>query len=135
MRLFRTMVKVSLLFIPLVACSQDVETQSALSASAETGKRMFLFCQSCHSVNEGGANKVGPNLYDVFGKPAAQKEGYTYSKALTAADITWTAEVLDKWIESPGVVVPGTSMIFAGIQNPQQRADLIAYLQESAPSD
>ena len=135
MRLFRTMVKVSLLLVPLVACSQDVETKSALSASAETGKRMFLFCQSCHSVNEGGANKVGPNLYDVFGKPAAQKEGYTYSKALSAADITWTAEVLDKWIESPGVVVPGTSMIFAGIQNPQQRADLIAYLQALAPSD
>jgi cytochrome c len=136
----------------ITGCAQDSEPQVSAgatdesaaannSASAEAssivgdaaaGKRVYIFCQSCHSINEGGANKVGPNLYGVFGRQAAKGKGFVYSDALNSADITWTAATLDQWLERPGALVPGTTMVFAGINKPQQRADLIAYLESAS---
>jgi cytochrome c len=119
--------------------SQDGGTIVAVEGStivgdAAVGKRVYIFCQSCHSINEGGSNKVGPNLYGVFGRQAAQAKGFVYSDALSSANITWTADVLDQWLTRPAALVPGTTMVFAGINKPQQRADLIAYLQEAGGS-
>jgi cytochrome c len=107
---------------------------SVIVGDAAVGKRVYIFCQSCHSINEGGSNKVGPNLYGVFGQQAAQAKGFVYSDALSSANITWTADVLDQWLTRPAALVPGTTMVFAGINKPQQRADLIAYLQEAGGS-
>jgi cytochrome c len=101
-----------------------------LVGDPESGKRFYIFCQACHSINEGGMNKVGPNLYGVFDKPAGQVEGFVYSEALTAAGINWDKATLDRWITRPSETVPGTTMVFAGINDPQQRADLIAYLKQ-----
>jgi cytochrome c2 len=102
------------------------------SGDPEAGKRIYIFCQSCHTINEGGANKVGPNLYGIVGATAAQVDGFVYSEALTGANITWTPEALDEWIAAPSQMVAGTTMIFAGIRDPQQRADLIAYLESAS---
>lgn len=120
----------------IAGCAQDpVSAQDGpIVGDAAAGQRIYIFCQSCHSINEGGSNKVGPNLYGIFGQPAAQAEGFIYSDALSSANITWTADVLDQWITRPAALVPGTTMVFAGVNNPQQRADLIAYLQEAGGS-
>ena len=101
------------------------------AADPEEGKRFYIFCQACHSLNEGGMNKVGPNLYGVAGSPAAQVEGFVYSDALTNAGLTWDAATLDAWIERPAELVPGTTMVFAGIPDQEQRAALIAFLLQA----
>jgi cytochrome c len=124
----------------LIACAQEssdkesrpepIDLATAMAnADAETGGRLYLYCQSCHTLNEGGPNKIGPNLYGFYGSPAAQVEGFIYSAALSGAGIAWDAETLERWIANPSTAVPGTTMIFAGIRDQQQRADLIVYLQ------
>ena len=129
---------VSMMFLSLftAGCAQESSpaAEGPIVGDAAAGQRIYIFCQSCHSINEGGSNKVGPNLYGIFGRQGAQAEGYVYSDALNAANITWTADVLDQWITRPATLVPGTTMVFAGVNNPQQRADLIAYLQEAGGS-
>jgi cytochrome c len=106
---------------------------SALLANADAGqgKRQFIFCQACHTTNMGGAIKVGPNLSGIVGRAAGQAEGFVYSAALTDAGLTWDAAALDKWIENPAAMVPGTTMVFAGIRDAEQRANLVAYLIEA----
>jgi len=108
---------------------------AALTGDAEAGKRWYILCQSCHTVDAGGMNRVGPNLHGFLDRPAAQSDGFVYSAAFSEAGLTWTDEVLDQWITSPSRLVPGTTMIFAGIKDAQQRADLIAYLREVTAAD
>jgi cytochrome c len=112
----------------------DFETLMA-SADPEAGKRLFMYCQACHSLNEGGLNKVGPNLYGFYGRAAAEGEGFMYSAAMSGSGITWDAAALDNWLTSPSTAVSGTTMIFVGIKNPKQRADLIAYLQQATAAE
>jgi len=106
-------------------------TAADLTGNPEQGKRYYILCQSCHSLNEGGMNKVGPNLHGIFGSPAAQVPGFIYSDALTKAGLVWDEATLDAWIARPAELVPYTTMVFAGIPDPQQRADLIAFLKQS----
>ena len=115
--------------------TEDTAKGALIAGDAAAGQRIYIFCQSCHSINEGGANKIGPNLYGIFNQKAAQAEGFMYSAALSSADITWTADMLDQWVARPAALVPGTTMVFAGVNDPQQRADLIAYLQASGAVD
>jgi cytochrome c len=100
------------------------------AADAKMGQRQYIVCQACHSTEAGGPNKVGPNLHGVIGRAAAQADGFVYSAALTDAGIVWDAASLNEWIASPATLVPGTTMVFAGIRDPEQRANLIAYLQQ-----
>jgi cytochrome c len=139
-RLICILIPVSFLF----ACAQENSSSAeavAESAAAdaaptvgdpETGKRFYIFCQACHTINAGGINKVGPNLHGIMGSTAAQAEGFIYSDALAAADITWDEATIDRWITRPSATVPGTTMVFAGINDPQQRLDLIAYLKQAS---
>ena len=103
-----------------------------LTGDPEQGKRYYIYCQACHTLNEGGMNKVGPNLYGIYGAEAAQVEGFVYSDALTGSGLVWDEATLDAWIARPAELVPGTTMVFAGITDPQQRADLVAYLRQLA---
>jgi len=93
------------------------------------GKRMFLRCKSCHTVDEGGRNGTGPNLYKIFNAEAAQKEGFKYSKAMQASAVVWDDAAMDLWIEKPRELVPGTSMAFVGLKKPEDREALIKYLK------
>ena len=99
------------------------------TADIAHGKTVFLICKSCHTTMSGGANMTGPNLYGVFGRKAAATAGFAYSDGLKASGITWDAAQIDSWITNPRALVPTTKMSFAGVKDPKDRADLIAYLK------
>lgn len=102
-------------------------TLAQFTGDAAAGQRVFVQCQTCHSV-EAGQNRIGPSLHGVVGHRAGTVAGYTYSPANRDSGITWSAEKLFQYLENPQRVVPGTKMAFAGIADPQRRADLIAWL-------
>ncbi|MDQ8030169.1 MAG: cytochrome c family protein [Brevundimonas sp.] len=99
------------------------------SGDLESGRRVFARCRSCHTVAEGGANLTGPNLYGVFGRQAGGVEGYNYSSAVKSAGFVWDAGKLDHWLENPHTFLKGTKMSFAGLDNPVDRRDVIAWLK------
>jgi len=97
-------------------------------ADVAKGADVFKQCTACHTINQGGASGIGPNLYASVGKPHGHVPGFAYSDALKSVPGNWTFEALDAWLTSPRKYAPGTKMTFAGIANPQDRANLIAYL-------
>ncbi|MEJ0027946.1 MAG: c-type cytochrome [Rhizomicrobium sp.] len=105
-----------------------VATSPAVAADADNGKAIFGRCAICHTVAKGGGNGLGPNLFGVVGRKAASLPNFSYSSALRGAGITWTDAKLTAWIASPAKLVPGTRMVFGGISNPAQVADVVAYL-------
>ncbi len=99
---------------------------AAMSADAEAGKTVFNKCKACHQVDKNG---VGPHLGGVVGRKAASVADYNYSDALKKSGITWDEAALDKWLQGPAKDVPGTKMIFAGVKDEGDRANLIEYLK------
>jgi cytochrome c len=104
---------------------------NALVASADPnrGQSLYLQCRACHSLEQGGVNKVGPNLHGMFGSKAGFAEGFVYSDAIRGADVVWTPETLNEWLERPSQFLPGNRMIFVGIRRPEDRAAIIAFLE------
>jgi cytochrome c len=104
------------------------------SADVTKGQAAAKKCASCHTFEEGGANKVGPNLHGVVGRPLASHGGFNYSGALKGKGGEWNYEALNAFIQNPKQAVPGTIMAFAGIAQARERADLIAYLKSVSPA-
>jgi len=98
------------------------------TGNAADGRRVFQQCMACH-VLEDGVNRVGPSLYGVIGREAGSVEGFRYSQSNSSSDVVWTEEVLFEYLENPRQFLPGTIMAFAGLRDPQQRADVIAYIK------
>ncbi|GAM99178.1 cytochrome c2 [alpha proteobacterium U9-1i] len=152
------LIAVSVLALTLAACGQPASTPSTPTAEApapaapagptpeeiqtalaalpapynaadyEAGRRVFAQCRSCHTIDEGAGNRVGPNLHHVFNREIGTVEGFNYSEAVQAANFTWDAAQLDQWLANPQTFLPGNRMAFAGVRNETQRRDLIAYL-------
>lgn len=99
-----------------------------LTGDAAAGETVFAQCRTCHLVEE-GKNGVGPSLYGIVGREAGSIEGFNYSDANANSGVTWTPEVLFEYLEAPREFMPGTRMAFPGLSDPQDRADVIAYLQ------
>ena len=99
------------------------------TADVAKGAEVFKKCAACHTVNQGGTNGVGPNLYATLGEAIAQgKGGYAFSDALKSVGGKWNFDNMNAWLTSPRKFAPGTKMTFAGLSNPQDRANVIAYL-------
>lgn len=99
---------------------------------AGSGQDLFRACTACHEVGVGAKNRVGPVLNDIVGRRAASRDGFSYSRGMREASsegLVWSAATLDGYIENPRGYVRGTRMAFAGIQDPQLRQDLIAFLK------
>lgn len=98
------------------------------TADVAKGEAAFKKCAACHTIAQGGANGIGPNLWASMGKPHGHVPGFSYSDALKSIPGNWDFEGMDKWLANPKKYAPGTKMTFAGLSNPEERANLIAYL-------
>ena len=107
------------------------------SASFEKGKKLFKKCSACHSYEKGGANKVGPNLWNIINRPKASIQDFTYSKALAEFSGNWGYEELNQFLFKPKEYIQGTKMNFSGLNKEKDRADLLLFLREQAdiPAD
>lgn len=102
---------------------------AAHAADVAAGKQVFQQqCSICHS-DKPGVNKIGPSLFGVVGRKTGSEPGYDYSVANKNSNITWTPEVLDKYINHPQKIVPGTKMPYGGLHNATKRQNLIGFLE------
>lgn len=114
------------------APAEDTVEQVA-AGDAEAGRKVFNQCKACHTV-EPGKNRVGPHLHGVVGRAAGAVEGFKYSKAMLESGITWTPEQLDKYLADPKGFIPGNKMAFAGLKAAEDRANVIAFMQQQSES-
>lgn len=123
--------------IPAAATRPSASAQALLAqlppayahADLYNGELHFHLCLSCHTVDKGGPDMTGPNLYGVFGRKVASHTDFGYSAALRAKTWTWDVDHLDLWLKDPRSYVPGTNMTFYGLRDDQDRRDTIAYLK------
>jgi cytochrome c len=104
------------------------------SANAARGEQVFKKCTACHNADKGGPNALGPNLWNTLGAPIGQGRGFAFSEALSSKGGSWTWDTQSEWLKSPKAFAPGTKMTFAGLSNPQDRADVILFLNQHSDS-
>ena len=104
------------------------------STNAADGAKIFKKCAACHSIAQGGSNKIGPALWGVLGRNAGTVPDYKYSKAMTAYAKPWSFEEMDGFLLKPKEWVKGTKMAFAGLKNAKDRAAVILYMNENTES-
>jgi cytochrome c len=110
---------------------QPIETLLA-KASVEKGQTAAKQCQACHTFEKGGPNRVGPNLWGILNRAKASESGFNYSAGMKGKGGNWSFDELNKFLANPRQYVPGTTMTFAGLSRPEQRADVINYLRTLA---
>jgi cytochrome c len=102
--------------------------QSGLKGDPKNGEQVYARCMACHSLTE---NRIGPSHCGVFGRRAGTVAGFDYSPAMRRAKIVWSEKTLDRFLTDPMKYVPGTAMVFAGVPDGKERADVIAWLKEA----
>ena len=117
--------------IPFPTVAQEVMTEEQL---LKRGKRVFVLCRSCHTLEVDGRHKVGPNLNGMFGSGAGSKEGFRYSDVVKESGIVWTADNLEEWLVKPKNFLPGNKMAFAGVRKESDRKALITFLKRETAS-
>ena len=115
--------------------SQDWDIMALFaSVSSADGAKVFKKCAACHSISEGGANKIGPALWGVLGRQAGSVSGYKYSKAMAAHGKIWSFEEMNGFLIKPKDWIKGTKMSFAGLKNSTDIAAVILYMNENTDS-
>ena len=110
------------------AVASDADAQ--VQGDATRGQKRFEECAACHAVDKSAADSVGPSLFGMFGRSAGALSDFRYSPAMRRSGIQWTPQALDTFLADPQAAVPANRMPYAGMPNPADRADLIAYLQQ-----
>ena len=115
--------------------AENLESENILelfaSTSAADGAKVFKKCAACHSISEGGSNKIGPALWGVLGRKAGSISDYKYSKAMAAYEKPWSFEEMNGFLIKPKDWIKGTKMSFAGIKSAKERAAVILYMNEN----
>ncbi len=101
------------------------------AADLAAGEKVFKKCKACHTVEEGGKNKIGPNLHGVIGREAALVEGYKYTKAMRESGLVWDEETLTQYLANPKKFLKGNKMAFPGLKKEEDVANVIAYMKEA----
>jgi cytochrome c len=114
-----------LLVIPLLAGAVPCRAEGG---DPQHGAEVYRRCLACHSLEH---DRGGPRHCGLFGRRAGSLPGYAYSNAMKSSGIIWNASSLDRFLENPLKSIPGTKMAYAGVKDPQERADLIAYLEQA----
>ena len=102
------------------------------SADVAKGEQVFNKCTACHNAQKGGAHQLGPNLWGIMGEPVGKGHNFAFSPALAEKGGSWDWDTMSNWLKSPKTFAPGTKMTFAGIGNPQDRANVIAFLNSKS---
>ena len=119
----------------IVVATAPAGVSAAGAGDADHGEAVFRTCSACHTIGRGGADVDGPNLYGVVGaRIAGRRPRYGYTQALRDLGGVWTGPRLDAWLTNPAAYAPGTAMHFAGLPDPRDRADVIAFLTTQGPS-
>jgi len=107
---------------------------AALAADGDpaAGQDVFKKCMACHTV-EAGRNRIGPSLHGVFERAAGTVDKFNYSKAMKESGLVWDAVTLDSYLADPRGFIPGNRMVFPGLKDAQERADVIAFLKANSP--
>lgn len=116
---------------PAAASASDKPAAATQECDTALGKRVFGQCSICHSVEKGVPPAAGPNLNGVVGRTAASAPGFSYSKAMRESAKQWSPQELEHFLEQPMTYIPGTTMAFAGLRKPAERAAVICYLAQS----
>ena len=120
--------QLAICLLALAIASSSAMPAYAVDGDAIHGETVYQRCLACHAL---AGNRVGPKHCGLFGRKAGTAPGYQYSAAMKKYGVTWDEATIDHFIENPLKVVPGTKMGYAGIKDPQERADLIAYLKKA----
>ena len=134
----------------LSACSNGVQSETASKAKTppskpaenivlasknsevsplKRGAKVFRYCKACHTLDESGRHKVGPNLWGIYGRAAGAREDFKYSKAIRASGVIWTEETMDAYLTKPSAFIKGGLMSFAGVKKQEDRDALQLYLK------
>ena len=119
----------------VLANAQYLAQEPYAGADLAKGEQQAQICRACHSLDEGGRNMIGPNLYGFFGRDAGSVGNFVYSPVLRNADFVWTPRAMDAWLVQPGKFLPGNRMTFAGVPDKASRDALIAYLLETTSTE
>ena len=118
----------------VIALAMAIVAGSASAQSGDAGRGEQTFnqqCKICHTVEKGGANKIGPNLFGLFGRTAGTAQGFAASDAMTKSAIVWDDKTLGEYLKDPKGRVPNGKMVFMGLKKQDQLDDVIAYLKKA----
>ena len=115
----------------LFGVSFSMSATLATAADIAAGEKVFKKCTVCHTLEEGGKKKIGPNLFGIMGRVSGTADGFKFSKAMAAAAVTWDVDTLTQYLTKPKEFIPGNKMAFPGLKKPEQIENVIAFIAEN----